>query len=222
MFDVAPVTALGVAAIVANPFSSRLAQARPARHTKECPVGLGKVSAAPFRVLLGLAALLWLPPEAIRAAPGKLSVYGWLQTVQMATGGEPIKFTAKLDTGAKSSSLHALDIEFFERDEQTWVGFTLAWKNSKGRVVIPHTRLERPLITETQIRRHSGGPEARPVVEMPICLDGSLRKMQVNLVDRTGFRYPLLIGREQMAGKLIVDPSQTFVRPPKCGATSPR
>ena len=140
------------------------------------------------------------------AAPGKTTV-GWLEKALILPGNVPCK--AKLDTGAKTSSINTRSYEVFERDGVKWVRFVIAAKDNLT------CALERRVLRFSKIKEH--GPEARerPVVMLTVVLGDRCHEVEVNLVDRSNFIYPLLLGRSflQRAG-LAVDASACFTRKP--------
>jgi hypothetical protein len=124
-----------------------------------------------------------------------------------------LKLAAKLDTGAKTASLSARDIQRFKRNGEPWVRFYLAIDEAHDHPI------ERPLARISKIKRRAGDydPEenktytARPVIEMDICMGQSLQNIEVNLTDRSAFQYPLLIGSEALKRfTALVDPSITY------------
>lgn len=151
-----------------------------------------------------LAALL-CPGAAAQAAPAS---YGWVEWVRVEPGGQRLK--AKLDTGARTSSLSALDLEVEEvEDGPDRVRFRLEDQNGA-----PGPRVKRPVKRWVRIKRHDARPDRRPVVEMEICL-GALRKtVEVSLADRSKFNYPVLLGRNFLAGTAAVDAGATFTGEP--------
>lgn len=147
------------------------------------------------------------PPAAARG------VYGWVEFVELHLDGQPLKLKAKLDTGARSSSLDATDVAPFERDGQRWVRFRVSLPGLEKSVL-----MEQPVARYVRIKRHTGPHDRRPVIRLPLCLGDELRTVDVNLADRGRFIYPLLLGRKALAHLAVVDPARTFMRPPGCAA----
>jgi len=67
-----------------------------------------------------------------------------------------------------------------------------------------------------RIKRHFGKEQVRYVVKLGICLGSVYREAEVTLVDRTGFNYPLLVGRNFLKDDFLIDPSATFLNKPDC------
>jgi hypothetical protein len=141
------------------------------------------------------------------------SMVGWAEYVRVYPGAIVVR--AKIDTGADISSLHCHCAEPFKREGQDWIRITLT--NEMGEQFDIERRIER-LAT---IRRQQGGKERRYVIKLGICLAGVYKDAEVNLVDRTGLDYPMLIGREFLAGSFRVDPSVTFSSRPQCDIAAP-
>lgn len=159
------------------------------------------------RLLLALY-LAWLP-AALPAA--EKTVYGLNEYALVASIN--VEVAAKLDTGAKTASLSARDIQRFTRDGEPWVRFYLAIDDSHQHPI------EKPLSRISKIKRRSGDVDpgesksytARPVIELDICMGKRLQSIEVNLTDRSAFQYPLLIGSEALKNfSALVDPSLKF------------
>ena len=135
-------------------------------------------------------------------------MFGYLERVVISTAG--LALDAKLDTGADTSSLHAEGIKRFKRMGDRFVRFQV--REDSGELVT----LERPLSRMARIRRHDGDYQRRPVVKMWICVGNTRRRVEVNLIDRSQFSYPFLLGRSAMEGAIIVDPDRTFTVQPEC------
>ncbi|MFK8067881.1 MAG: ATP-dependent zinc protease [Gammaproteobacteria bacterium] len=138
---------------------------------------------------------------------------GWLERVIFAPWD--IKFRAKLDTGAKTSSLHAVEIKRFKRDDKEWVRFSTTDPEDKSNL----KPIEVPLVREVKIKRHKEAAQVRPVVELTFCLDGHVYTSEFSLIDRSRFNYQVLLGRRMLQQGIIVDPSTTFttkINPEKC------
>ena len=69
----------------------------------------------------------------------------------------------------------------------------------------------------SEIKRHFGKKQLRPVVHIGLCLGSNYKITEVNLVDRSGFNYQLLVGREYLKSNSIVDPSVAYQKEPDCG-----
>lgn len=165
----------------------------------------------PVRQALGrvLAMCLTVTATDAIAQQGKL-IFGWVEEVVISRG----EFTlhAKLDTGADTSSLDAQNISRFEREGEPWVRFTIVGERPGQRM-----RLEKPLVRDVLIKRHRGPSQRRPVVVVPVCLGPFLMDIEVSLIDRSHFNYPVLIGRAAMQNIAVVDPERAYSHEPDCG-----
>jgi hypothetical protein len=139
---------------------------------------------------------------------GEKRIVGWIETVSIYPGDMKIK--AKLDTGARNSSLNAKNLEQFERDGETWVRFDL--HNFKNRLETFETRVVRT----ARIKQLGQEADSRPVIKLGICIGSTYKEVEVNLEDRSGFNYQMLIGRSFLKGSFIVDPGRTFTVKPDC------
>ena len=135
-------------------------------------------------------------------------VAGWLERVLVDEN--KLVFIAKLDTGAKHTSINAQNIVVFNRSGRPWVQFQLTDKN---RQVLEMTC---PVVRMASIKMHSGRHQDRPVVKLPICLGTIMKTVEVNIVDRSFFNYQVLIGRSFLQDAVIVDVSAKFRHRPRC------
>jgi len=158
--------------------------------------------------------LLMLLPfysQAEGETPGKV-IAGWIERISIE--GQPHLFKAKLDSGAKTSSIHAEDIELFKRDGDRWVRFTLMLDVGDGKpepLVMEKSRERR-----VKIKEHDGDHSSRPVVEIDICFDGRSYPVEFTLADRSEFIYPVLLGRRFLAGVAVIDPDATYLIQERC------
>ncbi len=144
--------------------------------------------------------------------------YGWIEHTRV----EPLDFEAKakLDSGALTSSIHATDIERFERDGEEWVRFTLALEtNDKGEMETK--RMERPLFRDLTVIG-AGGRDTRPVVLLDICFGDTVYEEQFSLENRDDLNYPVLIGRRTIQHLGTIDVTRTFQVEPVCDGDSER
>ncbi len=142
-------------------------------------------------------------------AAAERDIFGWVEPVVLVEAGYELE--AKLDTGAETSSLDAVDIRRFRRKGKSWVRFTVE-DHDRG----AETRLERPLLRRVRIKRHDGKSQLRSVVSLTVCLGDHRRKVEFSLIDRSEFVYPVLLGRSALAGIAVVDPDQTNLSDPAC------
>jgi hypothetical protein len=143
-------------------------------------------------------------------ATGK-EIVGWVEKVILHEGDKLIEINAKNDTGAKTSSLHCQCYNFFERNGQRWVRFTVI--NFKDEAIV----LERKVHRIVTIKRHAGEEyQERPVIKLGICLGSTYKETEINLIDRTGLNYQLLIGRQFLENGILVDSSAQYTREPEC------
>ncbi len=146
---------------------------------------------------------------AATVSAGNKQIVGWVEKARISPGNLVVQ--AKMDSGADNSSLNVPDVVEFERNGEKWVRFELV--NDQGQSVV----IERRLVRTAKIKRHRGMRQQRPVVRMGICVGNYYKETEVNLVDRSNFKYPLLIGRSFMDDRLLIDPSTQFTLEPACG-----
>lgn len=154
-------------------------------------------------ILGGLIAFVVCGPAVAGQKP-----FGYLENVLVYPGTIPM--TAKLDTGADNTAIHAINIVHKKRDGKPWVSFDVVTKTGETR------HFEKPVVRTAKIKRRAGQAEQRPVVQFEICLGAQKRATNVSLVDRGHFDYYLLIGRSFMAGYALVDSAAKFTTEPNC------
>lgn len=156
----------------------------------------------------GLLALM----GALPALAMEKQLVGWVERVRLHPGN--VLLEAKLDTGAESSSLDATHITRFSRAGAEWVRFDVNDRHGKT------VTLEHPLVRQATIKRHFAKSQFRPVIRLRVSLANVSQETEVNLVDRSGFAHPMLIGRKFMEGRLIIDPAVQHTLEPE-GAEQP-
>ena len=135
-------------------------------------------------------------------------VVGWIENVNIYPGNLYIR--AKMDTGAKNSSLNAAQIKKFERNGEIWVHFSVIDRKGKK------FNFEKKVLRDVKIKEHGSEPDMRPAIILGICLGTVFKEVEVNLEDRSKFNYQMLIGRSFLKNSFIVDPSAIFTTKPKC------
>ena len=167
---------------------------------------------------LTAAIALSLPLQALAASNGlepraPKMILGWLESTRLA--GADMRIKTKLDPGAKTSSLQGTNIEYFQRDGQTWVRFDFTDTDLDTEQQETH-RLEGRLMRKVVIKRHGAPNVTRPVVSQQFCLFHQLYNTEFSLTDRAKFNYAMLLGRSFLADVALVDSSETFLSRPAC------
>lgn len=136
-----------------------------------------------------------------------LPTIGWREWLSLPSlGVQAIK--AKIDTGARSSALHAFDIEIFRRGDHTMVGFRIhPWQRSKDDVIIA----EAPLAGERFVRNSGGIETLRPVIIAEVELGSRSWPIEVTLTARDAMGFRMLLGREAIRRRFVVDPGRSFL-----------
>jgi len=120
-----------------------------------------------------------------------------------------IQFSARIDTGAKTSSLNALGLTEFERDGKPHVRFHIINPETNKKV-----EMIRRVIRHVKIKEHEGESKSRPVVKMRIRLGNLDQRVPMTLADRSEFKNQVLIGRNFLRDFAIVDVSQKYLSKP--------
>lgn len=132
-----------------------------------------------------------------KSADRPLLVIGWHECISLPELGLR-DFAVKVDTGAKTTALHADDIETYDKYGEPWVRFT--------RPHIPGTPAETcefQIHTERAITNTSGKPQNRIVIRTPMVLAGRKWRIDISLTDRGNMRFPLILGRRALRRKNI-------------------
>ncbi len=122
---------------------------------------------------------------------------------EMVTVGSPgVRYLARIDTGAATTSIHARDVTRFERDGQRWVRFKIDDPKAKE-----STTLERRLVRRVRIKKAEAENDHRLTVMMTLRLGRITRQVEVSLSDRADMEFPVLIGRNFLLDTAVVDVS---------------
>ena len=114
---------------------------------------------------------------------------------------------AKLDTGAKTSALHAWDITLRTVDGRQWVRFRVhPMQQDKVTSVV----CEAPLSDQRLVTNSSGTSERRYIISTELQVGPSCWPIELSLTNREAMEYPMILGREAMRDRLIVDPRASF------------
>ncbi len=147
-------------------------------------------------------------------------IFGAIEHVTILTIHREIK--AKIDTGAKTSSLDARDINIQEKNGEQKVSFELYNRKTGHDLVLtfPVVRFVKIVLRKSEATKNKAFSR-RPVIKLPVCIGGIKKIIEVNLVSRKRFNYPLLIGRTALIQfDALIDPSKSFLQPSDCGSLS--
>lgn len=111
---------------------------------------------------------------------------------------------ARVDSGARTSAIHALNVQAFQRGAQPWVTFEVHPLQNNRRAVV---RCEARVVDRRVVKSSSGIPEKRYVIRTPIRLGDLETEIELTLANRDSMGYRMLLGREAMTGRMLVDPS---------------
>lgn len=138
---------------------------------------------------------------------GPAVLVGWREWLALPDFGiAAIK--AKVDTGARSSSLHVERLEEFQRDGVRWVRFEIL--PSSRRRKRPHA-CEAPVLDERPVTDSSGDRRMRLFIRTRVAIGTHLFEIEMNLTSRRGMLFPMLLGRTALAGRMCVDPGQSYL-----------
>ena len=142
---------------------------------------------------------------------------GWREWAGLPALGLP-RVRAKLDTGARSSALHVDRQWRFAEAGAPWVGFALVPGKRRGSVEV-----FAPVVDEREVTDSGGHRTLRVFLRTRLELAGIGREIDINLADRCGMRFPMLLGRSAITGAFTVDPARSSVhgRPPHCHPGTP-
>ena len=110
---------------------------------------------------------------------------------------------ARVDSGAATSSLHAFNIVSFQRDGELWISSEVHPLQNDRSVVVRH---EAPVLEQRSVRNTSGISENRYVIREELVLGEQRWPIELTLTNRDAMGYRMLLGREAMVGRVLVDP----------------
>lgn len=133
---------------------------------------------------------------------------GWRERLALPRLGVGL-LKAKLDTGARSSSLHVDALESFGRDGATWLRFSL----TVGRHPCRTVRCEAPALDRRVVTDTGGHRSERWFVRTEVLLAGECFPIDISLTDRRHMLFPMLLGRSALCGRFAVDPALSYTQP---------
>lgn len=146
-----------------------------------------------------------------------LAAIGWREWIALPDLAIP-RIKVKVDTGARSSALHASQIVTFRRDGEPWIRFQVHPLQRD-----PHTTVaaEAPLVDERLVRSSSGHQALRPVIHTTLTLGSAVWEIDITLVRRDVMGFRMLLGRAAVRGRFLVDAGHSFLHGRPAAATLP-
>lgn len=135
------------------------------------------------------------------------SILGHQEIVTLFPGN--ITSTARIDTGAATNSMFAIDTEVTEENGEKLVHFTFIDDKKNEH------RITRPLVDSVTVTQASG-EQTRYVVEMGLCVGDYYEKTRFTLADRSRMTFPILVGRNFLENSLLVSSAEKMIASPVC------
>ncbi|MBK1654767.1 ATP-dependent zinc protease family protein [Allochromatium vinosum] len=134
-------------------------------------------------------------------------ILGWREWLALPELGLPA-IKAKVDTGARTSTLHAFYVDTFRRDGRLYARFGVHPLQQRADLVIHG---EAPVIDRRQVSDSGGHREERYVIETRLALAGQTWPIELTLTNRETMLFRMLLGRTAINGRALVDPEKSFL-----------
>ena len=134
-------------------------------------------------------------------------IVGWKEWVELPGLNLPA-IKAKVDTGAATSSLHAYNIKYIVKEGITYVKYEVHPLQKNSRIV---KHCISPLLVKRKVRSSTGELKPRPVIVTLLKIGNFSWPIELNLTNRDQMGMRMLIGREALYSKILVNPSNKFL-----------
>ncbi len=143
----------------------------------------------------------------------ELPVVGWRELVHLPELGLH-GMAAKIDTGARTSSIHGEVLEEFERDGEKYVRFAVDFEQQHVRQVCEAVHVDIRGITSS-----NGKTQRRYVIKTPLRIGDLEFRAEISLADRRDMKFPMLIGRSSLRRRFVVDSGYSWLQTPEIKTT---
>jgi len=138
----------------------------------------------------------------------ELGVLGWREWIALPDLGiERIK--AKVDTGARTSTLHAFSLNPFNENGAEKISFDMHPRQHNTKKVV---RCVADVVDLRWVTDSGGHSEERYVIRTPIAIDGQFWSIEITLTERDTMLFRMLLARNAIRGRFMVDPARSFLR----------
>lgn len=142
------------------------------------------------------------------AAKRPLEMVGWRELVHLPELGLHA-VPAKIDTGARTSSLHATILEEFDREGERYVRFAVDFPQQQVRQVCEAVHIDWRGVTSS-----NGETQLRRIIKTPLKIGNVRFRAEISLADRSDMRFPMLIGRSSLRRRFVVDSGHSWLQSP--------
>lgn len=142
-----------------------------------------------------------------RKAPRRRDVIGWREWVALPDLGVPA-IKAKVDTGARTSSLHAFGLSVIRAGDREMARFEI---HPLQRSAESARWVATEIIDHRRVRSSNGVVQSRPVIRTSIQMKGQHWPIEVTLTSRDEMGFRMLLGRAAIRGRFVVDPARSFI-----------
>lgn len=137
----------------------------------------------------------------------ELITVGWCEWVSLHELGLP-RIKTKVDTGAKTSCLHAFSVEPFQKNGTQWVRFGMHPNQDDTKTEV---YCEAEVYDQRQVTDSGGHIENRYVIRAPLTVQNTQWPIEITLTNRDTMKFRMLLGRQAMRDKMLVNPAESYL-----------